>query len=520
MWQKIKEFSAKDPLIFTIIIAIIIVGGGFAAVQQMHMTSTAKFCKTCHPKEEVGVRGEYHTFRMGVHSEAGVSCLDCHGAPGIEGYLKAHVVAGMRSLYHEVLTPEEEVLEHLTHFATTVEGAEHAASMEACAFCHSDVANADMRRNRIIKVAGEFRHMDEVVMPAYREEFGRNDVFEEGVSAGVEPNHKAHLEAGLSCMNCHLGVGHSGERFAKPEMETCFTCHDEVRESVAVPENENCAACHTNQKGIQQGTYVKGVEGDAWYMADLDCSDCHESAFIRPNTNKCVSCHDESYASVMSDIQTSFNAKLPAAQELRDAMMEARHTASHGQKKIANEIIYIVRVIENDGSAGVHNPEYFDAMFDKIAELKTEFDNYVEHSEHDAPERLIMAKGHGDTVRIGHGEEHAEEAHAEPAEEEHAEEHAGPVNSEELMSYLEGAEQINLGERYAPNGKKKHVIFEHKAHAEKLECVSCHTEAGESTLKVEVPAEVSGTNNVFHKELCITCHKEKKVKKSCGTCHK
>jgi nitrate/TMAO reductase-like tetraheme cytochrome c subunit len=503
MWQKIKEFSAKDPLIFTIIIAIIIVGGGFTAVQSMHMTSTAKFCKTCHPKEEVAVRGEYYTYRIGVHSEAGVSCLDCHGAPGIKGYLNAHVVAGMRSMYHEILTPEDEVIEHLTHFATTVEGAEHASSMEACAFCHSDAANAEMRRNRIIKVAGEFRHMDEVVMPAYRKEFGRNDVFTEGVSAGVEPNHQAHIDAGLSCMNCHLGIGHGGERFHQPEMETCFACHDEVRETVAVPANDDCAACHVSQKGIQQGTYVKGVEGDAWYMADLSCSDCHESAFIRPNSDKCATCHDASYADIMADTQKAFNEKLPAAQELRDAMMEARHGASHGKLEIANQIIYIVRVIEKDGSAGIHNPEYFDAMFEKIAELKDAFDNYVEPVEVEEEHTAAPAA-------------HAEEASHEEA----AAEPAGPVNSEELMSMLEGAEVINLGERYAPNGKKSAVHFEHKVHAERLECVSCHTEGGDSTLKIEVPAEVSGTNNVFHKEFCIKCHKEQKAKTSCNTCHK
>ena len=519
MWQKIKEFSAKDPLIFTVILAIIIVGGGFGFVQQMHMTSTAKFCKTCHPKEEIAVRGEYHTWRMGVHSEADVSCLDCHGAPGIKGYMKAHVVAGMRSLYHEIFTSEEEVIEHLTYFGSTVEGAQYASSEEACLFCHSDVANEEMRRNRVIKVAGEFRHMDEVYMPEYREEYGRNDVFAEGVSAGVEPNHQKHLEAGIGCMNCHLGVGHSGERFHKPEMETCFKCHDDVREMAQVPANDDCATCHVNQKKIQEGTQVKGVEGDEWYMASLDCSDCHESAFIRPNNDKCVSCHDDSYAELMSDIQANFNAQLPAAQALRDELMAGRKGMTHGQLKIANDIIYIVRNIENDGSAGVHNPEYFDTMFETIKEMKEALDNYVEHEKHEKPAKLIMAKGHGDTVNL-HGDDHAADAHAEePAKEEHAEP-AGPVNPAELMEMLEGSEIIDLGERYAPNGKKAPVKFEHKMHAEKLECTNCHAEAGDSTLLVEVPEEVKGNNHVFHKELCITCHKKKKVKKSCNTCHK
>lgn len=310
MWQKIKEFSRKDPLIFTIIIVTIIVGAGFIGVQTMHATSTAEFCKTCHPKEEVGVRGEYYSWTKGVHSEVDVSCLDCHGAPGIEGYLYAHVVVGMKSLYHEILTPEEEVVEHLTHYASTVEGAEKAAFEESCLFCHSDEANQDMRRNRIIKIAGEFRHIDEVIMPEYRQEYGRNDVFTEGVGAGVEPNHALHKDMGLSCFNCHLGIGHSGERFHEPEMATCFECHDENRNVASPPANDDCATCHVAQKTIQEGTYAEGIEGDRWYMADLDCSDCHESAFIRPNTDTCVMCHDESYAEIMTDTQKYFNEHL------------------------------------------------------------------------------------------------------------------------------------------------------------------------------------------------------------------
>jgi len=503
MWQKIKEFSRKDPLIFTIILALVITGVGFASVQSMHMTSTAKFCKTCHPKEEIAVRGEYYTWRKSIHSEVDVSCLDCHGAPGIKGYMKAHVVAGMRSMYHEILTPEEEVIEHLTEFGSTVEGAMHAASEESCMFCHSDQANQEMRRNRIIKIAGEFRMMDEVVNPEYRKEYGRNDIFTEGVSAGVEPDHALHMNAGLSCFNCHLGVGHSGERFHKPKMETCFECHDEVRAESNVPANDDCATCHVAQKQNQEGTYAKGVEGDRWYMADLDCSDCHESAFVRPNTDKCVSCHgDAYYGEMMSETQNAFNAKLEKAQAVRDRLIAQREGMEHGRLELVNELHYLVRILENDGSEGIHNPEYFDMIFEKVAELETAVAEWAPPAEEDS---------HG--APAVHVEEIKEE-HAEPAEEAHA----GPVNSEELMSIIEGLEQIDLAERHVADPKKDAVIFEHKEHAERVACTSCHADPEAGQLKFEI-GEVKGTNNVFHKELCIPCHKEEKVKTSCNTCH-
>jgi len=501
MWQKVKEFSQKDPLIFTILLAVIIVGGGFGFVMQMHMTGTAKFCKTCHPKEHNGVRGEYYTWTKGIHSEVGVSCLDCHGAPGIKGYMKAHIVNGMKSMYHELFTSEEDVIKHLTEYASNPEAAEHAAPTESCIYCHTDAGNKEMRRNRVIKIAGEFRMIDEVKNPAYRTEYGRPDILTEGVSAGVEPNHAAHMEAGLNCYDCHLGVGHQGERFHKPEMETCFNCHDDVRQSKKVPANDSCESCHTIQKGIQQGTYAKGVEGDAWYMADLACSDCHDTAFSRPNTNKCVSCHDESYAEMMTDTQKTFKANLEKAEAIRDRLLEEREEMPHGQKAIVNELHYLVRIMSNDGSQGIHNPEYFEAIFEKVVELETAVSNWtppVVEEEHHA-------------VPAVHEEEKHEEEVAEPA---------GPVNSPELLAIIEGLEVIDLKEKYAPNGKKAAVMFQHKMHAEKLECSNCHSDPEGGVLKVEVPEVVKGNNHVFHKGLCITCHKEKKVKKSCNTCHK
>jgi nitrate/TMAO reductase-like tetraheme cytochrome c subunit len=501
MWQKVKEFSRKDPFIFTILLAVILVGGGYGFVMQMHMTSTAKFCKTCHPKEHVGVRGEYYSWTKGIHSEVGVSCLDCHGAPGIKGYMNAHVVAGMKSLYHEIFTPEEEVVKHLTAYASDPELAEHAAPTESCIFCHTDEGNQEMRRNRVIKIAGEFRMMDEVKNPEYRTEYGRPDIMTEGVSAGVEPNHAAHMEAGLNCYDCHLGVGHAGERFHKPEMETCFNCHDDVRQAEKVPANDDCASCHTLQKGMQKGDYAKGVEGYEWYMADLDCADCHDTAFSTPNVNKCISCHDESYAEIMVDTQKTFSANLEKAQDIRDRLLEQREDMPHGKKALVNELHYLVRIMTNDGSKGIHNPEYFESVYYKVLDL----------------EKAVQAW----TPPVEKEDAHAVPAvHIEEEEEVHAEEPAGPVNSEELMSILEGLEVIDLGERYAPEGKKPAVMFEHKMHAEKLECTNCHADPESGMLKIEVPEVVKGTNNVFHKELCITCHKEKRVKKSCNTCHK
>lgn len=499
MWQKLKEFSKNDPLIFTVILAVIIVVGGFGSVQMMHMTSTDKFCKTCHPKESAEVRGEYYTYKMGIHSDAGVSCLDCHGAPGMQGYLKAHVVAGMRSMYHELFTSEEQVQADLTHFASDPEAAAHAASLDSCIFCHSDKANEKMRRTRVIKIAGEFRAIDEVKNPEYRKEFGRPDIMTEGTSAGVNPNHAAHYSAGVTCFDCHLGIGHSGVKNHKPAMETCFKCHDEVKQTKqTVPANDNCAACHTLQKGAQQGTYVKAVQGDAWYMADLNCSDCHDDAFTRPTAEKCATCHDASYSDMMKETQKHYVDMLKKSIVIRDGLKKNLKSMEPGRRELYNELNNIVRVLENEGSKGVHNPEYFDMLFVKVYELGQAVKAWT-------PPVVEKVEAHA----IKHEEkkeEHKEEAAP-----------AGPVNKPEDMAMIEGIEIIDLAAKYVPAPTKPAVKFDHKGHAERLACTECHSEPG--VLKVAV-GEVKGVKNVFHDELCITCHKQKKAKTSCNTCHK
>jgi len=92
--------------------------------------------------------------------------------------------------------------------------------------------------------------------------------------------------------------------------------------------------------------------------------------------------------------------------------------------------------------------------------------------------------------------------------------------------------------------KKAAVVFPHKAHAEKLECKTCHhaqadLKAGAATEvqtcgschvnpeKAETPkcSEMSATKNPFHLT-CVNCHKEEVAKNAaskaptkCDQCH-
>lgn len=499
MWQKLKNFSRKDPLLFVLAIIVIIVGATFGGLEAMHMTGSSKFCSTCHVKTDSGVRGEYNTWERNIHSKVEVSCLDCHANPGVVGYLDAHVIAGTKSLLYEIFVPEKRIVELLTAASIDPVKAEHAAPDAACLFCHSDEVNKQLRRDTLISIGVTFRDIDNVKNPQYRTEYGLADISSQPVSKGVEPNHAKHIAAGLLCTNCHLGVAHGGELYNQPKMETCFECHDSIRASVkSVPAEEDCTTCHVMQKEIQEGTYVQNIEEVRWYMADLDCSSCHETAFSLPTPETCVICHDDSYAEMMVDTQNDFKTRLKEASESYEKLFAERDTMPAGKRALFNEYSRLLRIAEMDGSKGVHNPEYFDELFNEAIKLTEDISTWTPPVEE--PEEVPAV---------------AQAAFAEVV----TETVSFQGNSEELMDIASAMEIINIADKYVPAPTKPAVNFEHFEHAKKLACTECHEEPESGTLKFD-PGVVKGMKNAFHDKLCIDCHTKMRVKKTCNTCHK
>jgi hypothetical protein len=85
-----------------------------------------------------------------------------------------------------------------------------------------------------------------------------------------------------------------------------------------------------------------------------------------------------------------------------------------------------------------------------------------------------------------------------------------------------GPETMDLKERFKVEGKKSAVIFPHRQHQAKLECIKCHVDPkGGGDLNFEL-VNLKGAKNDFHTKFCWPCHKEMSVPKgrSCKTCHK
>lgn len=499
MWERFKRFVKNDPVVFVILVVVIFVGFVFSQVEVLHFTSESKFCGKCHPEQKVGPLGEYYTWSKNVHSSAKVECIDCHGEPGIVGYMKAKI-GGLSDLYGEFFKSHEHKLEVLAKGASDPKYAAKLVPNTTCLHCHSDDINAKNRKEKVMSIGINFRLIDNVVNPRFRESFGKIDVLKDKVVTGVEPNHKLHLEKGLNCVDCHLGVAHGGNKHNLPKMETCFKCHDSLPAGKKSPANDNCEACHTMQKNNQQGTTIKGVDEVKWYMADLKCADCHDNAFSRPNTDKCVGCHDASYANIMTDIQKEYTGKLTELVKVRDSLASTREMMKPGQLALFNQLNTIVKVLEKDGSKGIHNPDYFNNLFDAAAQLVDKVKNYK-----DEPKAETVSKKSAESKNEATKTEVAKVLKAN--------------NPKELMDIA--PETIDLASQHSIKSTKKPVVFQHKKHAEMFECSKCHEKPEEGTLKVKI-TKLDGTNNSFHNELCFPCHKENKVKNgtSCTTCHK
>ena len=84
--------------------------------------------------------------------------------------------------------------------------------------------------------------------------------------------------------------------------------------------------------------------------------------------------------------------------------------------------------------------------------------------------------------------------------------------------------QINLKDKYAPNGNQAAVVFDHQGHITKgLQCTDCHT-SSIPELKDQNSGQKLNTTNVFaafHNNFCWGCHQKKGgPTQPCNVCHK
>ncbi|PLX74237.1 MAG: hypothetical protein C0614_11980 [Desulfuromonas sp.] len=370
--KNIFDWCKRHIVLFTILAVGFVVVFGFINIQVLHMTSEPEFCHLCHPAQGFGPLAEVDSWEHSAHGEAGVSCLDCHGRPGVIGYAKAKL-GGLRDLYMQFTISKEEKLEILSNPDENLVPSWH------CLFCHSDEGNKTVRETTTgpMKVVS-MRMLDDVVNPGFRLRKGVPDIMEETLVGGTHFDHTLHIEEfDLSCRDCHFGVVHNPAT-KTDRMNFCLTCHADAGDGA--PQMADCTVCHEAQVAMNEGQGVEGIEPTMSLMygeaADMTCTDCHTGVtkgVFRSSVSTCTDCHEDlEYKNVFEEWAGETKAKVAKLREVRVEIEEALKDADSAQRNTAQAWstyqrgIKNLRFVDHDGTNGVHNNEYTVAILESV----------------------------------------------------------------------------------------------------------------------------------------------------------
>ncbi|RLB65461.1 MAG: hypothetical protein DRH08_07960 [Deltaproteobacteria bacterium] len=372
MLKNVFDWCKRHIVIFTIISVVFVVVFGFINIQILHMTSEPEFCQLCHPAQGFGPLAEVDSWEHSAHGDAGVSCLDCHGRPGVLGYAKAKL-GGLKDTYLQLTISREEKLEILSNPHEGLVPSWH------CLYCHSDEGNETVRNNtRGPMKLVNMRMLDDVVNPAFRERKGLEDIMTEDFVGGTHFDHSLHIEDfDLTCRDCHFGVVHNPAT-ATDRMNFCVACHADVGDDA--PQMADCNVCHEAQVVMNEGVGIEGLEdipsmmyGDA---ADMTCTDCHTGVtkgVYRSSSSTCTDCHeDEEYKDIFDEWAGSTNARIEELKEVRIEVEAALLDADAAKRNTAEvwktymRALRNLKFVRNDGTNGVHNNEYALAILDSV----------------------------------------------------------------------------------------------------------------------------------------------------------
>lgn len=372
MLKNIFDWCKRHIVLFTIASVLFVIVFGFVNIQILHMTSEPEFCHLCHPAQGFGPLAEVDSWEHSAHGDSGVSCLDCHGRPGVFGYMKAKI-GGLYDTYMQLTISKEEKLEILSNPRADLVPSWH------CLYCHSDDGNKTVRETTKgpMKLVN-MRMLDDVVNPEFRNRKGIADIMTDDFVGGTHFDHSLHIEDfDLTCRDCHFGVVHNPQT-ATDRMNFCLTCHADAGDSA--PQMNDCNVCHQAQLAMNEGTGVEGVEDTPSMMygeaADMTCTDCHTGVtkgVYRPSASTCTNCHDdESYVDIFKEWASTTEARIEKLKELRieveaelvDADNAKRDTAAVWQTY--SKAVRNLRYVRNDGTHGVHNSEYAAVILDAV----------------------------------------------------------------------------------------------------------------------------------------------------------
>jgi hypothetical protein len=187
---------------------------------------------------------------------------------------------------------------------------------------------------------------------------------------GLNFPHKKHLiEQKIDCSRCHSNARTHGEFIAT--RKSCASCHHQAPGAIS-----DCGNCHKLQQTFYQGGVMDGEEipKDIMAEAEVECLDCHmgdNKEIYRSDKGKCAECHDEDYAGMHTEWQSSIRELMSSLTDSLNAKRKQRLSAQDKEdlRKIENKL----QKIKLDGSIGIHNYMFIEeALADLAKQIDTQ----------------------------------------------------------------------------------------------------------------------------------------------------
>ncbi len=135
------------------------------------------------------------------------------------------------------------------------------------------------------------------------------NVSDASVKQPIQYNHKKHIDAGLTCLDCHTNA-EEGAKATIPTLDNCMECHEEaITESKEEETLRNLAA-----NGIvYPWRQITSLKEDVFFshrrhvkLVGMDCSQCHgkmeemekppQKVPIKMSMKFCINCHKKTKA--------------------------------------------------------------------------------------------------------------------------------------------------------------------------------------------------------------------------------
>lgn len=333
--RKLYEYiRARPKLSFLVVLGALVVplvvGVTLFGVIEKYTTGTPQFCMSCHAHQ-----GNIDFLASSTRHPKKVTCPACHAdhTALIPRDFKAddeRVNANCRRCHQSVLEEEPEygnnplkiIMNHRFHLEGV--GAQctdchrnishdklepitnrprmefcfqcHEVNRETCSKCHTKghlnpPKQARARRSVCSKCHPKF---EDKQISIY----------------GIDFSHRRHLAKAIDCNKCHSNVEKHGTIIrARSE---CIDCHH------SLPKSEECKQCHEAQRSLYSGRFDRygfgKFQANPMYGA-VECSGCHEIG--RPHSivgvsRRCVGCHGEAYAEVLTVQKAGIDEQLKA----------------------------------------------------------------------------------------------------------------------------------------------------------------------------------------------------------------